>query len=108
MRLLRPLPRLRGRDREGACNKTPVCNLTPSPTLPRKREREQTEIAATSRKSWRNLTGHSRVSGNPGATVRGPGSPLPRGRTEGFIARGRADENYLTTCRLRLLTTYRI
>jgi hypothetical protein len=37
-----PLPRLRGRDREGACNK----KLTPSPTLPRKRGRVQTEDAA--------------------------------------------------------------
>jgi hypothetical protein len=46
MRLLRPLPRLRGRDREGACNKTHAGKLTPSPTLPRKRERERTEIAA--------------------------------------------------------------
>ena len=41
-----PLPRLRGRDREGACNKIHVYKLTPSPTLPRKRGREQTEDAA--------------------------------------------------------------
>jgi hypothetical protein len=41
-----PLPRLPGRDREGACNKIPVCKLTPSPTLPRKRRRVQTEHAA--------------------------------------------------------------
>jgi hypothetical protein len=48
-----PLPRLRGRDREGACNKTRVAykaiherTFTPSPTLPRKRGREQTEFAA--------------------------------------------------------------
>ena len=27
---------------------------------------------------------HSRESGNPGATVRGSGSPLSRGRTEGM------------------------
>src|SRR5262249_48551714 len=43
-RLLRPLPRLRGRDREGACNKDRACALTPSPTLPRRREREHTEF----------------------------------------------------------------
>jgi hypothetical protein len=48
MRLLRPLPRLRGRDREGARNKIP--GGTPSPTLPRKRERERTEFAGTSGK----------------------------------------------------------
>src|ERR1700757_3295464 len=41
-----PLPRLRGRDREGACNKIHSYKLTPSPTLPRKRGREQTEFAA--------------------------------------------------------------
>src|SRR5262249_30658814 len=40
------LPRLRGRDREGARNKTHACKLTPSPTLPRQRGREQTELAA--------------------------------------------------------------
>src|SRR5215831_18258880 len=57
------LPCLRGRAREGACNKIGgACNkiegackriqrihmhtLTPSPTLPRKRGREQTEFAA--------------------------------------------------------------
>ena len=47
------LPRLRGRDREGACNKMEggvktfhVHKLTPSTTLPRKRGREQTEFAA--------------------------------------------------------------
>jgi hypothetical protein len=47
------LPRLRGRDREGACNKMEgacktfhVHKLTPSPTLPRLRGREQTEFAA--------------------------------------------------------------
>jgi phosphatidylserine/phosphatidylglycerophosphate/cardiolipin synthase-like enzyme len=34
MRLLRPLPRSRGRDREGACNKTRA-GPAPSPTLPR-------------------------------------------------------------------------
>src|SRR5262249_32033527 len=32
--------------REGACKKTHACKLTPSPPLPRKREREQTEFAA--------------------------------------------------------------
>jgi hypothetical protein len=42
----RPLPRLRGRDREGACDKNYLRKLTPSPTLPRKRGREQTEYAA--------------------------------------------------------------
>jgi len=42
-RLLRSLPRLRGRDREGACNKNHASVLTPSPTLPRKRGREHTE-----------------------------------------------------------------
>src|SRR5262249_40401901 len=36
-----PLPRLRGRDREGVCTKS----RPPSPPLPRKREREQTEGA---------------------------------------------------------------
>src|SRR5262245_48480443 len=41
-----PLSRLRGRDREGACNKIHLCKLTLSPTLPRKRGREQTEFAA--------------------------------------------------------------
>src|SRR5215510_14123461 len=30
---------------------------------------------------------HSRVSGNPGAAVRGPGSPLSRGRTEKCVDR---------------------
>jgi len=47
------LPRSRGREREGACNKinSPctkihVRTLTPSPTLPRKQGREQTEFAA--------------------------------------------------------------
>jgi len=54
------LPRLRGRDREGACKeieaapndieqtckKTHVRALTRSPTLPRKRGREQSEFAA--------------------------------------------------------------
>src|SRR6266540_5292732 len=34
------------RDREGACKKIHACKLTPSPTLPRKREREHTEFAA--------------------------------------------------------------
>jgi len=34
----RPLPRVRGRDREGACSK--IRAFTPSPTLPRKRGRE--------------------------------------------------------------------
>jgi hypothetical protein len=48
-RLLRPLPRLRGRDREGACKKMEACALTPSPPLPRKRGREQTEQAARER-----------------------------------------------------------
>src|SRR6516164_8929588 len=47
---------------------------------------------------------HSRVSGNPGATVRSPGSPLSRGRTEGIISR-LEDGIFLTTSRLRLLTT---
>ena len=42
----RCIPRLRGRDREGACNKIAVCKLTPSPTLPRKRGRVQTEHVA--------------------------------------------------------------
>jgi hypothetical protein len=42
----RPLPRLRGRDREGACYKTHAHALTPSPPLPRKRGREQTEFTA--------------------------------------------------------------
>src|SRR5262249_57955639 len=36
-RLLRPLPRLRGRDREGACNNTHACKLTPPPTPPPQR-----------------------------------------------------------------------
>src|SRR6516165_5661401 len=38
------LPRRRGRDREGAHNM--IEHLTPSPPLPRKRGREQTELAA--------------------------------------------------------------
>src|SRR5215467_523742 len=38
-----PLPRLRGRDREGVCTKSRA--VPPSPPLPRKREREQTECA---------------------------------------------------------------
>jgi hypothetical protein len=44
------LPRLRGRDREGACNKIEgtskqfTCALAPPPTLPRKRGRERTEF----------------------------------------------------------------
>src|SRR6266446_2019232 len=37
-------PRMRGRDREGACNM--IKHVTPSPPLPRKRGREQTELAA--------------------------------------------------------------
>src|SRR5258706_15683686 len=48
----RPLPRVRGRDREGAWNDTyreRVCARTLSPTLPRKRGREQTELAPRSR-----------------------------------------------------------
>jgi len=51
-RSVRPLPRKRGRDREGACNKIKstcikihMCKPTPSPALPRKRGREQTEFA---------------------------------------------------------------
>src|SRR5215467_7187251 len=36
------------RDRKEACNKAHACKPTPSPTLPRKRERERTEIAAPS------------------------------------------------------------
>jgi hypothetical protein len=47
------LPRLRGRDREGACKemkrarkKIHAQMLTPSPALPRKRGRGQTEFAA--------------------------------------------------------------
>ena len=51
----RPLPRLRGRDREGARNKAHLSKLTPSPTLPRKREREQTEFAARVDSIWRKL-----------------------------------------------------
>src|SRR5262245_59428920 len=42
----RPLPRLRGRDREGACNKIRAC-IPPSPPLPRLRGREQTEFSAS-------------------------------------------------------------
>jgi len=42
----RSLPRLRGRDREGARDNGDACKLTPSPPLPRKRGREQTESAA--------------------------------------------------------------
>jgi hypothetical protein len=51
-RLLRPLPRLRGRDRVGACSrrahpfKQIPCKPALSPTLPRARGRERTEIAA--------------------------------------------------------------
>jgi len=41
----RPLPRLRGRVREGACTRR-RSKLTLSPPLSRKREREQTEFAA--------------------------------------------------------------
>src|SRR5215813_7647653 len=51
-RTVHPLPRSRGRDREGACNKIErdlqkvhMRTLTPSPPLPRKRGREQTEFA---------------------------------------------------------------
>jgi len=51
----RPLPRLRGRDREGARNKAHLSKLTPSPTLPRKREREQTEFAARLDSIWQKL-----------------------------------------------------
>ena len=50
---------------------------------------------------------HSRVSGNPGATVRSPGSPLSRGRTEGIISR-LEDGIFLTTSRLRPLTTWSV
>src|SRR5262249_53480151 len=44
-----PLPRLRGRDRKGACDKIEatckkVMTLTPSPTLPRKRGGGQTQV----------------------------------------------------------------
>src|SRR5438876_6206746 len=39
------LPRLRERDREGACNRTHLSELIPHPTLPRKRGRVQTEFA---------------------------------------------------------------
>src|SRR5262245_34427715 len=105
MRLLRPLPRLRGRDREGACNKTPVCNLPPSPTLPRKREREQTEIAATSRKSWRNLHRSFPRKRESRGHSPWPWVPASAGTNGGIYCAGRADENYLTTCRLHLLTT---
>jgi hypothetical protein len=40
-------PPKRGRDREGAYNKIHAHKLTPSPTLPRRRGREQTEFALT-------------------------------------------------------------
>src|SRR5262249_61249944 len=36
------------RHRKEACNKAHACKPPPSPTLPRKRERERTEIAAPS------------------------------------------------------------
>src|SRR5262245_30930636 len=42
----RPLPRLRGRDREGDTDHDRAFHLAPSPTLPRLRGREQTELAA--------------------------------------------------------------
>jgi len=52
-RSVHSLPRKRGRDREGACSnieaackRIHVRELTPSPPLPRKRGREQTEFAA--------------------------------------------------------------
>src|SRR5262245_11941002 len=42
----RPLPRLRGMGREGAHNRIELLPPPPPPTLPRKRGREQTELAA--------------------------------------------------------------
>src|SRR5262245_10269653 len=38
-----PSPRLRGRDREGARNTDRAFSVAPSPTLPRKRGREQSD-----------------------------------------------------------------
>jgi len=43
-------------EKEGARNKTDARKLTPSPTLPRKREREQTEFAAPTDSTSRERT----------------------------------------------------
>src|SRR5262249_36930972 len=51
------------RDREGACKKIGPCARTPSPPLPRKREREQTESAALSVEY--SLRGNERGSRQP-------------------------------------------
>src|SRR5438067_13265997 len=62
-RLLRPLPRLRGRDREGAMHQSSR-KLSPSPTLPRKRGRECTESAAAlfnSRQPSMQIGAHERI-----------------------------------------------
>src|SRR5262249_18736673 len=64
---------------------------------------------------------HSRVSGNPGAAVRGPGSPLSRGRTEKCVDRlcvpagvhpakagaGTSGGNFFDYTPTTLLTTHR-
>src|SRR5215510_1263279 len=64
---------------------------------------------------------HSRVSGNPGAAVRGPGSPLSRGRTEKCVDRlcvpagvqpakagaGTSGGNFFDYIPTTLLTTHR-
>src|SRR5262249_33707539 len=95
---------------------------TPSPTLPRKREREQTEIAGTSGESWHLhplIPAHSasktRVNAlllgiqRPRSVALGPRWSSPprkrgRGRTEGIISRRPAGDifDYIATT---LLTT---
>src|SRR5262249_59783722 len=90
MRLLRPLPRLRGRDREGARNKIRAGHPPPNPPP------QAGEGADRDRGDERRvgaspplipappfLGGNS--SGNPGAVVRGSRSPPSPGPTAGII-----------------------
>jgi len=73
----RPLPRLRGREREGACDKIDARVLTPSPTLPRRREREQTESAGRV-----DSTSHESAAGRP--FISPPSRDRGRARARGW------------------------
>src|SRR5262249_45868436 len=54
--------------------------------LPTRRERPRRRAAQQRNEGPAFYSAHSRVSGNPGATLCGSGSPLSRGRTEFGIA----------------------
>ena len=64
-----PLPRKRGRVREGACKKIKRVRLPPPPSLPRKRGREQTAFVAS-------LFAKRRIGCGPGICYDSPAHPF--------------------------------